>query len=62
MSEKFEQKILEMKRECDQRLDEFFEQYEQPSTDVELPPVSKGEVKKAKETLQKLSKTDAKKF
>lgn len=53
LNEKFEQSVLELKRDFDQRLNDFFAEYEQPSSDIELPPVSKEEVVKAKSVLSK---------
>lgn len=57
---KFEQKVLELKREFDQRLDDFFADQQAQMSDaqkeVNLPQVSTEEIKKAKEKLRKLDK------
>jgi len=53
---KFEQKVLEMKREFDQRLDDFFADYQAQMSDagkeVSLPKPSTEEISKAKEKLR----------
>ncbi len=57
ISRRFEQEIGRVEGEFNERLDQFFAEYEQPSSDVKLPPVSKEEIEKAKEkTSEKVSK------
>ena len=58
MSDKFEEQVKEIEQKFNERLDDFFAEYEQPSSDVQLPPVSREEIKKAKEKLSKKEWTD----
>ncbi len=53
ISRRFEQEIRRVESEFNERLDQFFAEYEQPSSDVKLPPVSKEEILQAKEKLSR---------
>lgn len=53
LSDKFEKKVQEIEKKFNERLDDFFAEYEQPSSEIELPPVSDEEIEKAKKELGK---------
>lgn len=48
LSDRFEEKVKEIEK-FNQRLEDFFAEYEQPSSEVQLPEPSKGEILQAKE-------------
>lgn len=53
MTAQFEQRVKEIEQKFNERLDDFFAEYEQPSSDVEFPELGKEEILRAREKLDR---------